>query len=103
GDQAAVIPSFTGDGMAIAMHSGALAAEMYLAGRSADEYQRRLAGQLQPGMRLACTVSGAMVNPAAQWMMRGSLPWLASVLPGAMRWIAAATRIPTRALRLKEI
>jgi menaquinone-9 beta-reductase len=103
GDQAAVIPSFTGDGMAIAMHSGALAAEMYLAGRSADEYQRRLAGQLQPGMRLACTVSGAMVNPAAQWMMRGSLPWLASVLPGAMRWIASETRIPTRALSLKEI
>jgi menaquinone-9 beta-reductase len=103
GDQAAVIPSFTGDGMAIAMHSGARAAEMYLAGCSVEEYQRRLAGELQRGMRLACAVSSAMVNPAAQWMMRGSLPGLASALPGAMRWIAAATRIPTRALRLNEI
>jgi flavin-dependent dehydrogenase len=34
GDQAAVIPSLTGDGMAIALHSAALAAEMYLAGKS---------------------------------------------------------------------
>ncbi len=30
GDQAAVIPSFTGDGMSIALHSGCLAAAMYL-------------------------------------------------------------------------
>ena len=35
GDQAAVIPSFTGDGMSIALHSAFLAAEMYLDGNSA--------------------------------------------------------------------
>ena len=94
GDQAAVIPSFTGDGMAIALHSGALAAEMYLAGARAEAYQQRLAEQLRQGMRLACAVAGTMVNPAAQWI----LPRLLPALPGAMRWIAEATRIPTRAL-----
>jgi flavin-dependent dehydrogenase len=38
GDQAAVIPSFTGDGMSIALHSAAFASEMYLAGDSAEQY-----------------------------------------------------------------
>ena len=42
GDQVAVIPSFTGDGMSIALHSAVLAAEMYLDGKSADDYVRRL-------------------------------------------------------------
>ena len=43
GDQAAVIPSFTGDGMAIALHSGALAAEMYLSGESPEKYLSKVA------------------------------------------------------------
>ena len=94
GDQAAVIPSFTGDGMAIALHSGTLAAEMHLAGASEELYQRRLAGQLRRGMKLASAVSAAMVNPAGQRVVGRVLP----VLPQAMRWIAAGTRIPQRAL-----
>jgi flavin-dependent dehydrogenase len=94
GDQAAVIPSFTGDGMAIALHSGALAAEMYRTGAGVEEYQRRLAGQLRRGMRLAAAVSRVMVSPAAQGMVQRLLP----VLPRAMRGIAAATRIPPRVL-----
>lgn len=94
GDQAAVIPSFTGDGMAIALHSGVLAAEMYLAGESAEEYQRRLAMQLRQGMRLAGVVSRAMVSPAGQRLALGLLP----ALPPAMRWIAGRTRIPLQAL-----
>jgi menaquinone-9 beta-reductase len=94
GDQAAVIPSFTGDGMAIALHSGVLAAEMYLTGASEAEYQCKLAGQLRRGMRLATAVSRVMVNPVAQGMAPGLLP----VLPYAMNWIAAVTRIPRRAL-----
>jgi flavin-dependent dehydrogenase len=94
GDQAAVIPSFTGDGMAIALHSGALAAEMYLAGAHAEEYQQRLAGQLLRGMRLASVVAGMMVSAAGQWIVPRLLP----ALPRAMRWIAAGTRIPQRAL-----
>ncbi len=94
GDQAAVIPSCTGDGMAIALHSGALAAEMYLSGANETQYRRKLAGQLQRGMKLAGAVSTAMVNPVGQRMAMGVLP----VVPRAMRWIAAATRIPQSAL-----
>jgi flavin-dependent dehydrogenase len=94
GDQAAVIPSFTGDGMAIALHSGVLAAEMYMAGAGEVQYQCRLAGQLRRGMKLAAAVAAAMVNPAGQWMTMGFLP----ALPRVMCWIAATTRIPQRAL-----
>jgi menaquinone-9 beta-reductase len=94
GDQAAVIPSFTGDGMAIALHSGALAAEMYLTGMCAEDFQRRLGQQLQNGMRLAGVVSRAMVTPAAQRLALGLLP----AVPQAMRWIAGKTRVPGRVL-----
>ncbi len=38
GDQAAVIPSFTGEGMALALQSGLAAAEAILAGREAAEF-----------------------------------------------------------------
>ena len=43
GDQAAVIPSLAGEGMAIAMASGAAAAEAWLSGESAGTFQRRFA------------------------------------------------------------
>jgi menaquinone-9 beta-reductase len=46
GDQAAVMPSFTGDGMAIALHSGALAVQMYLNHETANRYHDLLHTQL---------------------------------------------------------
>ena len=94
GDQAAVIPSFTGDGMSIALHSGALAAQMYLAGEGADVYHRRVDGHLRPSMRLATGLSRAMVSGVG----RRLAPIGLQVLPKAMSWIARATRIPERAL-----
>lgn len=90
GDQAAVIPSFTGDGMAIALHSGALAAEMCLDGRSADQHQRLLRAQLGKGMFIATWLSRAMVASAG----RGVAPLALGVLPQAIGWIAKSTRIP---------
>jgi menaquinone-9 beta-reductase len=99
GDQAAVVPSFTGDGMAIALHSGALAAEMFLAGASADEYHRGLVGQLSRGISLATGISRAMVTRAG----RGIAPLALKLFPHAMQWIASSTRIPEEAiLRGKE-
>jgi flavin-dependent dehydrogenase len=95
GDQAAVIPSFTGDGMSIAMHSAALAAQMYLAGESADCYHQTLRAQLKPGMRLATALSRTMVTGLG----RALAPIELSVLPSTMRWIANSTRIPQKALR----
>ena len=42
GDQAAVIPSFTGDGMAMALHSARLASDAILAGHPPAVYHREL-------------------------------------------------------------
>jgi 2-polyprenyl-6-methoxyphenol hydroxylase-like FAD-dependent oxidoreductase len=94
GDQAAVIPSFTGDGMSIALHSGALAAEMYLTGESADAYQRKLHAQLKRGVWVATALSRFMVTSVA----REFAPLAMVVLPRAIGWIANATRVPERAL-----
>ena len=92
-DQAAVIPSFTGDGMSIALHSAALAAEMYLAGESPDLYFRKLHQQLSRGMSLATLLSRAMVTGVG----RNLAPIALSLLPNAMQWIATSTRIPEQA------
>jgi flavin-dependent dehydrogenase len=94
GDQAAVIPSFTGDGISIALHSGSLAAQMYLAGKGATEYHRELRSQLSRGMSLATMLSRAIVSDLGRTLA----PRVLSILPNAMQWIASSTRIPERAL-----
>jgi flavin-dependent dehydrogenase len=94
GDQVAVIPSFTGDGMSIALHSAILATDMYLNGDGADDYVRRLTDQLRSGMRFATGLSRTMVTPAARTLA----PFLLSLMPSAMGRIAISTRIPDRAL-----
>ena len=95
GDQAAVIPSFTGDGMAIALHSGAMAAEIYLSGGSPHDYRRELRNQLSCGMRVATLMSRAMVSRGGQ----NVAPWMIPLLPHPISWIARSTRIPEAALR----
>ena len=93
GDQAAVIPSFTGDGIAIALHSASLAAEMYLAGETPQQYTNKLRAQLHPAMALATMFSRFMVTSPGRQIAPAAL----SLLPSAMRWIAASTRIPKEA------
>jgi menaquinone-9 beta-reductase len=95
GDQAAVIPSFTGDGMSIALHSGFLAAETYLAGETADFYHRALHAHLNRSMTLATFLSRFIVSS----MGRTLAPVGLSIFPGALHWIASSTRIPERALQ----
>ncbi len=91
GDQAAVIPSFSGDGMSIALHSAHLAAEMYVRGGTAAEYARKLQGQLGASVQLATALSGVMVSaPAIAQAVR--------LWPGLLGRIAARTRVPTAAL-----
>lgn len=94
GDQAAVIPSFTGDGMSIALHSGALAAQMALAGNTPGQYQDCLNRQLRRSMLLSTRISKAMVTGVG----RSLAPFLLSLLPGTLGWIASSTRIPQQAL-----
>jgi flavin-dependent dehydrogenase len=90
GDQAAVIPSFTGDGVALALASGCLAARTWLgAGHAEAPYRDAWVRQLTPQMRLASLIHAAARSPALQgWLVRTCAMW-----PAAMRWAAARTRL----------
>ncbi len=94
GDQAAVIPSFAGEGMSIALHSARLAAETELAGGSGDDFQRRLAGDVGAQVARATLVSQALVRPWPQ----AAIAALVRTWPAALAAVAAATRIPASAL-----
>jgi flavin-dependent dehydrogenase len=98
GDQAAVIPSFTGDGMSIALHSAALAAQMFLDGKSSRQYHRTLHQHLHRGMSLATLLSRAMVTRPGRTLA----PVALSLFPNAMRWIASSTRIPEQSMPAKQ-
>lgn len=95
GDQAAVIPSLTGDGIALALASGSLAARISLGGGDGYHYHQSLAAGLSRQMHTAAAIHRLCLTPMLQ-------PWLAAacrVWPGAMRWSA----IITRARRLTQI
>jgi flavin-dependent dehydrogenase len=89
GDQLAVIPSFTGDGMAIALYSGIAAAQAVLAGDSATQFQSRLVERLRPQFRWAGLVNVLFDTTKLQ----GFSVKLASALPSLVTWIAQSTRI----------
>ena len=93
GDQAAVIPSFTGDGVSIALHSGRAAAAAWLAGQPATAHhralQRTLGGQMRRASALHATCLASALQPALVAACRA--------MPGLMRLAASSTRIPTRA------
>ena len=94
GDQAAVIPSFAGDGLGIALHSAHAAAKAYLAGEGAAAFQRRLAIEMRPRVKGAAVVSRLLVQPWAQELAVGATRLRPQLLSAA----AALTRIPERAL-----
>lgn len=86
GDQAAVIPSFCGDGMAIALHSGALAARHYLLRDRSVVYQGQLRRHLGHRLAFATRLSQCLVAfPAAGHIAR--------LVPGLLSRIACMTRI----------
>ncbi len=95
GDQAAVIPSFTGDGMSIALHSAALAAT--LLGRDAAGPEA-----LQTALRrdLGTRVGGAALLSvcAVRRPLQPLAVLAARLLPTLVAELAAATRVPDRAL-----
>ncbi len=97
GDQAAVIPSFSGDGMSIALHSARLAASAYLEGRSAAEFQARLATDIGAQVWRATWLSRIFVHRRPQ---RGLLA-AARLLPAALNLGVALTRVPERSLSLE--
>jgi flavin-dependent dehydrogenase len=94
GDQAAVIPSFSGDGMSIALHSAELAATSFLAGARADAFQRRLARDVSAQVWLSTLVSQGLVRRSTQRVIGVA----ARLLPGLMAAVASHTRVSDAAL-----
>ncbi len=89
GDQAAVIPSFTGDGISIALHSARCAVAACLRAEPAPLFQANLRAALRAQMRLAEFAAAGLNNPLA----RAVLPFCLRVWPGVMRVTARLTRI----------
>lgn len=90
GDQLAVVPSFTGDGMAIALRTGTSAARAFLAGHPAESYQRDLITQLRPQFRIAAGVGRVMETPFTCAISIIAARFVPSLAAG----LAAATRLP---------
>jgi flavin-dependent dehydrogenase len=99
GDQVGVIPSLTGDGMAIALHSARLAASFYLAKRHASSaFHRQMQADIGSQIRLACAV-----QMASRW--RGgqrALVEACRAYPHLARRLALWTRIPAAARERAE-
>jgi flavin-dependent dehydrogenase len=98
GDQAAVIPSFAGDGMAIALHSAAVAGQVYLAGGHARDHASRLSRELAPRVIGATCLSQALVRAPGQAAIMAAT----GLEPTLMALAARLTRVPERAIRRLE-
>jgi flavin-dependent dehydrogenase len=94
GDQAAVIPSFSGDGLAIALHSAALAAKSYLDGRDAEHYRRSLTHDLTGQLRVAMILSHGLVSRRGQAVIGAA----ARRWPRLLSTVAQRTRVSNAAL-----
>ena len=93
GDRLAHIPPFTGDGLAIALGSAALAAGHIRQGRSPADYlaaARRLTGR---PIRIASTVSGLAAHRGGRALLMSA----AALAPGMIGALARATRLPLAA------
>jgi flavin-dependent dehydrogenase len=88
GDQAAVIASIAGDGIAIALASGAAAANACLAGESAEAFQRRFARRSARPVGIAEMLRSLAARRGRRSLMMG----LAGV-PGVAKAAARLTRI----------
>ena len=84
GDQAAVVPSFAGDGIAIALRSARMAADYFLSGKSSCEFQCDLARDVTKKVRSATFLSKLLVRPKCQAIAIAT----AQLAPGLVRKIA---------------
>ncbi len=94
GDQAAVIPSFTGDGMSIALHSAALCDALLAAGARPPVLAAAMCRDVSGQVRGATLLSRAVVHRPVQHAVVAA----ALLLPALAARVAAATRIPDTAL-----
>src|SRR5690606_17015126 len=91
GDQMAVIPSFAGDGIAMALHSAFLAAHACLAGESSSAYCHRAQRDFRRPMRAAQFIERLLAKAAT----RKSAFLLSRVLPGLVEAGMRRTRLDT--------
>lgn len=89
GDQAAVIPSFTGDGLALALHSGRFAAQSLLAGRSSHDFHANLHKQLRWQLSFATMLSRALISRPKLL----GLSLATRLFPGMLPAVASHTRL----------
>lgn len=93
GDQLVVIPSYTGDGTSIALHTGMAAAQAVLGGQSAGEFQAKAIAKLKPQIAWAKVANIAFVNATAQRVTSAVArvaPW---AVPGIARFVVNRTRL----------
>lgn len=90
GDQFAVIASFTGDGMAIALHSGIRAARAIAGGASPHRYHAALRAELGRPLGLARALSTVVATPLG----RRGLVAACGAVPELLAGMARFTRIP---------
>jgi menaquinone-9 beta-reductase len=88
GDQAAVIPSFSGDGMAIALHTADRAAELYLEGATAAVFHAELRREFARRLKLATIISRLVIAVP-------SLAQAVRIWPSVLAGIFSATRVPS--------
>jgi flavin-dependent dehydrogenase len=88
GDQMGVIPSLAGEGMAIALHSAAMAARCVLEGGAAASYHAQMRRDVTRPIRVASALYRVGRVPVGQRIMMTALrAW-----PRALSTLAAATR-----------
>ena len=92
GDQAAVIPSFCGDGIAIALYTAKRAAELYLGGATAATFHREVRREFKKRLYYTKMLSRLIIT----------MPSLANAVrlwPSLLTEIFTATRLSTSAIQ----
>lgn len=90
GDQGAVIASFSGYGMSLALHSAYMAANLFLSGKDARYFQRQFASKIYKKIRYADILSQLLMHPIGQPLL--SLG--AQLAPQLMTGIVRVIRLP---------
>lgn len=98
GDQMAVIPSFAGDGIAIALHSAFLATRTCLAGLNANVYHQQARSDFRRPVRIARIVTGLALSTEG----RKAAFLLSRLIPGLMSMTIQGMRLAGKNILFKE-
>jgi flavin-dependent dehydrogenase len=99
GDRLAHIPPFTGDGLAIAVTSGVLAAQHIVHGLPPSTYLAAARALTGRPIRLASIVSGLVANRAGRALIIGG----ASLVPGLVAAVVRGTRLPALTMGGRDV